>query len=82
MLQVCRGGYKATAQSPHLLLGQPFQKGGNRIDGRRKDRGEIILRLDIDECLDIAELQCDETDRSHQLHRRGLGRLPIRLQCE
>ena len=59
--------------------GSALSEGSDRIDGRRKDRGEFFHR-DIDERLEIAELQRDGTDRSRQLHRRGGGRLRFRLQ--
>lgn len=53
------------AQSPHLLLGQPFQKGGDRIDGNGENRGGIFLRRDFDERLEIAQLQCDGIPTDH-----------------
>ena len=44
---------------PHLLLGQPFQKGGDRIDGNGENRGGIFPRCDFYERLEIGQLgQC------------------------
>jgi hypothetical protein len=50
---------------PHLLLGQPFQKGGDRIDGNGENRGGIFIRRDFDERLEIAQLQCDGIPTNH-----------------
>ena len=50
---------------PHLLLGQPFQKGGDRIDGNGENRGGIFIRRDFDERLEIVQLQCDGIPIDH-----------------
>ena len=41
---------------PHLLLDQPFQEGGARMDGNEGNRGGFFFRRDFDERLEIAEL--------------------------
>ena len=53
------------AQSPHLLLDQPFQKGGDRIDGNGENRSGIFFRRNFDERLEIAQLQCDGVPADH-----------------
>ena len=45
------------AQLPHLLLGQRFQKRGDRIEGNGENRSGIFFRRDFDERLEIAQLQ-------------------------
>jgi hypothetical protein len=50
---------------PHLLLGQPFQKGGDRIDGNGENRRGIFIRRDFDERLEIAQLHCDGIPTNH-----------------
>jgi hypothetical protein len=55
------------AQSPHLFPGQPFQKGGDCIDGRGKDTGGFFLR-DFDERLKVAQLQCAGFPTDHVGH--------------
>ena len=40
---------------PHLLLDQPFQKGGDRMDGNGGNRGGIFLRRDFDGRPEIVE---------------------------
>ena len=44
------------AQSPHLLLGRPFQKGGDCMDGRRESCGGSYFRCDLDEFVSLAQL--------------------------
>lgn len=53
------------AQSPHLLLGQRFQKRGDRIDGNGENRSGIFFRRDFDERLEIAQLQCGGVSADH-----------------
>jgi hypothetical protein len=50
---------------PHLLLGQPVQKGGDRIDANGENRRGIFIRRDFDERLEIAQLQCDGIPTNH-----------------
>ena len=64
MLQVCRDGYKETGSIATSTSGSALSEGSDRIDGRRKDRGEFFHR-DIDERLEIAELQRDGIQTDH-----------------
>lgn len=50
---------------PHLLLDQPFQEGSDRIDGNGENHGGNLLRCDLDERLEIAQLRCDGIPTDH-----------------
>ena len=65
MLQVCRDGYKETGSIATSTSGSALSEGSDRIDGRRKDRDEMFLRRDIDQCLEIAELQREGIPTDH-----------------
>ena len=55
----CEGmAIEQQAQLPHLLLllGRPFQKGGDCMDGRRESCGGSYFRCDLDERVSLAQL--------------------------
>ena len=53
LLQVCRGGYRATGPIATSTSGSAFSERGDRIDGKGGNRGGIFLRRDFDERLEV-----------------------------